>query len=143
MELDTEMNKIVAYDLDGVMVPDCDSLPFVAGLDEFYQLMGNVRPIFNPQGDYCIITARSAMYRANTVEWYNKYLSPKPAMLFHEIAENETPEQYKARVLNDYPDITVYIESEPSIVDYLRKNVTTECTIVLFREFIQQQINKI
>ena len=133
----------IAYDLDGVMVPDCDSLPFVAGLDEFYQLMGQVRPIFNPQGDYCIITARSSMYRASTVEWYNKYLSPKPVQLFHEIGKDETPEQYKVRVLNAHPEITIYIESEPYIVDYLRQHVTTECTIVLFREFIQQQINKI
>lgn len=133
----------IAYDLDGVMVPDCDSLPFVAGLDEFYQLMGNVRPIFNPQGTYSIITARSAMHRASTVEWYNRYLNPKPAQLFHEIGDDETPEQYKTRVLNAHPEITIYIESEPSIVDYLRKNVTTECTIVLFREFIQQQIKRI
>lgn len=133
----------IAYDLDGVMVPDCDSLPFVAGLAEFYQLMGQVRPIFNPQGEYSIITARSAKYRASTVEWYNKYLSPKPVRLFHEIDTNETPEQYKVRVLNAHPEITIYIESEPYIVDYLRQHVTTECTIVLFREFIQQQINKI
>jgi len=133
----------IAYDLDGVMVPDCDSLPFVAGLDEFYQLMGSVRPIFNPQGVYSIITARSPIYRASTVEWYNRYLKPKPVQLFHEIGENETPEQYKVRVLNEHPEITIYIESEPYIVNYLRKNVTTECTIVLFREFIQQQINRI
>jgi hypothetical protein len=133
----------IAYDLDGVMVPDCDRLPFVKGLDEFYQLMGHVRPIFNPQGSYSIITARAAMYRANTVEWYNTYLSPKPVQLFHEIDEDETPEQYKVRVLNSHPEITIYIESEPYIVDYLRQHVTTGCTIVLFREFVQGQINNI
>ena len=133
----------IAYDLDGVMVPDCDRLPFVKGLDEFYQLMGHVRPIFNPQGEYSIITARNAEYRDRTVEWYNQYLSPKPVRLFHEIAEGESPEQYKVRVLNSHPEITIYIESEPYIVDYIRQHVTTDCTIVLFREFVQQQISKI
>lgn len=127
----------IAYDLDGVLIPDCDEFPNLGGLDQFYALTTYMRPIFYPQGEFAIITARPAEYRAVTMEWCNKYLWPKPSRLFHELTV-ETPGAYKAEVLNKNTDIQTYVESDEGIVKYLKCNVTTGCNIIHFSEFLEQ-----
>jgi hypothetical protein len=124
-----------AFDLDGVLVPDCDKIPGIGGLDDFYRLTTYMRPIFRPQGPYAIITARPAEYRPVTLEWVSKYLDPKPVRVFHEIMSDETPEQYKERIIKEYK-ISTYIESDPDIVRYLREN--TDAKIYHLDRFIGQ-----
>lgn len=136
--LGTEMSKI-AYDLDGVLVPDCDILPGVGGLSEFYQLMEFVRPLFQPKLPYSIITARLATYRDSTERWISKYLDIAPDVLYHDITDNNAAE-YKIKVLNDHPEIQVYIESDMQIVTMLNKNVTTGCKIYHFGDLVQTTI---
>lgn len=133
------MSKI-AYDLDGVFIPDCDKIPNLGGLSEFYDLTMNMRPIFTPDHEYDIITARQVKYKSVTIAWIKKYFTGLPTTVFHD-CETETPEVYKLNVLNANPDIRLYIESEPYIVDYLNTNVKTGCKTVLFKEFINKGIN--
>lgn len=134
------MNKI-AYDLDGVFIPDCDRIPNLGGLKEFYQLSMFMRPIFTPDHEYDVITARHINYKSVTIDWITKYFVRLPNTIFHE-CEADNPEVYKAHVLNENPDIQLYIESEPYIVDYLNNNVKTGCKIVLFKDFINNGIIK-
>lgn len=130
----------IAYDLDGVFIPDCDRVPNLGGLDSFYELTMYMRPIFEPVGDYDIITARNYKYQITTQSWCNKHLTNQPKILYHDCMD-ETPSEYKARILNENPNIQLYIESEPSIVDDLSNTVTTGCRIVLFKHFIANGIN--
>lgn len=130
----------IAFDLDGVFIPDCDQFPNIGGLDEFYALTSYMRPIFCPVVDYNIITARPARYRAVTHSWCEKYLTIKPIRLYHELT-TETPEEYKAHVLNNNTDIHMYVESDPKIVSYLRDNVKTKCLIVHFSEYLERKLN--
>ena len=132
----------IAFDLDGVLVPDFDQLPMIGGLDEFYHMSTYIRPIFAPQGDYSIITARPAEYRSLTWQWCEKYLYPMPVKLFHE-RTSETGGAYKANVLNNNKQIQTYVESDPGIVAYLKKHVTTGCEIVHFEYFLQRQFMRV
>ena len=131
---------MIAYDLDGVLVPDFDKIPGLGGLAEFYAMTTYIRPIFTPQGEYAIITARNAEFRTDTWTWCNKYLSNLPVKLYHEI-KGQTPPEYKAALLNTLPDIQVYVESDKEIVEYLRSNVTTGCKIIHFSEYLEKEFN--
>ena len=131
---------LTAFDIDGVLVPDCDHFPNIGGLDEFYALTSKMVPIFTPSTDYILITARHAKYRATTWAWCKEYMDPLPIQLFHECTD-ETAGDYKAKVLNANPSIKRYIESDLSIVTYLRKNVTTGCEIIHFESFMQLTLN--
>lgn len=126
----------IAFDLDGVLVPDCDHIPYIDdSLEAFYGLTMYMRPIFNPIGDYAIITARPAEYRSITWTWCNKYLFPLPVRLFHE-RTNETGGGYKANILNANPSIQTYVESDEGIVKYLTANVKTGCEIIHLDEYL-------
>jgi hypothetical protein len=135
------MSKI-AYDLDGVLLPDCDRLPGVGGLNEFYQLMEFVRPLFQPKEPYSIITARLATYRESTQRWISKYLDIAPEKLYHDITDNNAA-LYKTTVLNSTPDIQIYIESDLSIVEFLRQHVNTGCKIYHFSNLTQTTIESL
>jgi hypothetical protein len=132
----------IAFDLDGVLIPDFDQLPMIGGLDEFYHMSTYVRPIFAPQGDFSIITARPVEYKNITMQWCEKYLYPLPKEIHHE-RSSETGGAYKAGVLNKNKEIRIYVESDPDIVAYLKKNVTTGCEIVHFAYFLQKELMRV
>ena len=134
------MTNNIAYDLDGVLVPDCDHIPTVASYGEFLKLTVYMRPLFQPRGRYSIITARPARFRKTTEQWL-KHLETQPAYLFHE-AVRESPAQYKAQVLNDHPTIRVYVESDPAIVDELKQTVTTGCEILHYSDYVSQTLTR-
>jgi hypothetical protein len=121
------MSKI-AFDLDGVFVPDCLNIPNVGGLTEFYALTYYMKPVFRPGGEWSIITARNAKYRAQTMAWVNDHFENKPVRVWHELID-QTPEEYKAEVINQN-GIEVYIESDMNIVQYLMDN--TQAQIIHF-----------
>ena len=131
----------IAFDLDGVLVPDCDQIPFIKSLDDFYGLTMYMKPLFNPSGPYAIITARPASHRSTTWTWCNRHLIELPNRLFHECLD-ETPGAYKEKILNDNPNIQTYVESDEGIVKYLRNNVKTGCEIIFFDEYISNLFRK-
>lgn len=138
MEYVSEMSK-VAFDLDGVLVPDFDKIPQIGGLDEFYPMTTYIRPLFKPSGEFYIVTARPAEYRPITWSWCQKYLDPLPTRLFHE-RNKETAGTYKSNILNENTDISIYIESDPGIVSYLKKKVRSDCEVVHFSDYLVKNI---
>lgn len=132
----------IAFDLDGVLVPDCDRIPNLGGLAEFYELTTYMRPLFTPKGNYAIITARPAEFRSITEEWCRTFLDNRPVKLFHEVVD-ETPAEYKAQILNTYTSIQTYVESDAGIVEELKQLVTTGCNIIHFSEFVNNQLTAV
>lgn len=124
------MNKI-AFDIDGVLVPDCDRFPNLGGLEEFYALTTCMRPLFKPRGEWHALTARESQYRPYTMAWIRKHFTNKPIELWHE-SDGVTPIDYKTEVINRHC-ITTYIESDHAIVAHLRKH--TQANIIHFEEF--------
>lgn len=132
------MNNI-AFDLDGVFIPDCEIIPELGDQENFYNMTLYMQPIFVPKFEYDIITARPHHVRSITEKWCKKHLNLSADSLYHE-RENESAEEYKLQILNDHPEVRIYIESDSKIVDYLRQNVNTECNIILFSDFILMNI---
>ena len=124
----------IAFDLDGVLIPDCDIIPNLGDLHSFYELTLFMKPLFTPNGEYSIITARQPQYRSITENWINKYLLNKPAKLYHNIGD-ESPAKYKERVLL-LEDIDLYIESDPEIAQSLRNKTKKE--IIIFSEYVSR-----
>ena len=134
MALGLEMNKI-AFDLDGVFIPDCDRMPVVGGLQEFLALTIYMRPVFQPKGEWNIITGRPARYRPTTMEWVDRHFENKPKMVWHENTVDDEPWIYKAEVINQNK-INFFIESDFKTVEYLWKN--TKANIVHFDDLINE-----
>lgn len=125
----------VAFDLDGVLIPDCDRFPNVGGLQEFYALTFYMRPLFKPNNEWSIITARPPAYRPVTMSWIDKHFENKPKRVWHEIVD-QSPAEYKADIINQN-GIEYYIESDIDIVKYLLDN--TKAMVVHFDTFCKQQ----
>lgn len=123
-----------AFDLDGVFIPDCDRIPNLGDVENFYRLTQFMRPIFRPQGEWSIITARPKSFKSLTVAWVEKYFASNPPTAIYHDAVLETPAEYKAKVLNEN-GFTFFVESERSIVDELRL-LSPSCTIVHFDQYI-------
>jgi len=135
MVYDIEMNKI-AFDLDGVFVPDCDQFPNIGGLTEFYALTYYMRPLFKPNFEWHIITGRHAKHRASTMSWIDKHFTNKPLRVWHE-SVNEPPQEYKAEVINQN-QIDVFVESDIEQVEYLQAH--TKARIIHFDSFLSTNL---
>lgn len=134
MALGLEMNKI-AFDLDGVFIPDCDRMPVVGGLQEFLALTVYMRPTFRPKGEWNILTSRPARHRSITMDWVDRHFENKPKMVWHENLNDDEPWIYKAEVINQN-DISFFIESDMKTVEYLWGN--TKANIVHFDGLVNE-----
>jgi len=128
------MSKI-AYDLDGVLVPDCDKIPHLGDLGDYLEMATHMLPLFQPGGKYWIITARPKKYKKITKKWIKNHFANPPHKLHHD-CEDESPAEYKARILNANPRIQTYVESDINIVRDLIGKVHTGCKIIHYSTFI-------
>ena len=113
---------MIAYDLDGVLVPDMDYLPNYPVQEDFYELMTNVKALFQPSSSYSIITARPAEYKYLTEYWAQKQLRLQPVEIYQTIG-TESPAEYKATILNMLPQVKLYVESDQQIVEQMKSLV--------------------
>jgi hypothetical protein len=139
------MNKhsnITAFDLDGVLIPDCDHIPDLGDHNAYLNLTMYMQPVFKPVGEWILLTGRPAQFEHITKSWLLKYFSNQPKMILHQRdQEKENNEQYKLRMINEH-DIDVYIESDKKIVDHLKTNLDVDKkTIVHFSDFCELFLN--
>jgi FMN phosphatase YigB (HAD superfamily) len=111
------MSKI-AFDLDGVLVPDYHHIPSLT-MQEFYEQTLYAKPLFSPVGAFDVVTARSAEYRDITEQWINQ-LAIRPQTLIMKTDANESAAEFKYRICIEQ-GYTLYIESDPEIVQQMRK----------------------
>ena len=94
--------------------------------------------MFYPCKPYYIITGRPAIDLEGTVHWIEKF-DLKPDRIFHGNTDIDNPVHYKEHILRKHPEVTHYIESDSTQVDYLRTNVHG-CTVLHFDEIVRQSI---
>jgi len=116
------MSKI-AFDMDGVLLPDFHKIPGWTE-DEFFEHTIYARPMFTPVGEFDVVTARTENRREITVEWL-KQLSTPPQNLFMNPDNTLTPAEFKYRTCIEQ-GYKVYVESEPSIVLEMREWVARD-----------------
>ena len=128
----------IAFDLDGVLVPDYSH---IAGLNhqQFYEYTLYAKPMFNPTGVFDIVTARSEKYRAITEKWI-KQLTTQPNRLIMKADQDETPTAYKSRICWEQ-SYRVFIESDAEIVKNMAKLSVLE--VIHFDEYISRQFARI
>lgn len=130
------MNNI-AFDLDGVFIPDCDQIPSIGDVESFLNLTVFMQPIFRPVGPWSIITGRLKQHSDITAAWVNTHFINLPQNIWHSNVNGSEPWLYKAAVINENHCDT-YIESDWRTVQYLRAN--TDCNVLHFNEFINNKL---
>lgn len=130
---------MIAFDFDGVLIPDCEHIPFLKGRDDYYRFTKYMKPMFQPNMDYCIITGRPKSYRELTSEWCQLHLKKQPVILFHENTETATAD-YKIKVLNANRNIEMFVESSLKNVEKMRPLV--ECKVFHFSSYFNQVLKE-
>lgn len=127
------MSKI-AFDLDGVLVPDYHHIPDLTQ-QEFYEQTLYAKPLFQPEYDYDIITARSEEFRDVTEAWLRQMrFPPKNIWMKNDTLKDH---EYKVEILANNPEIKVYVESDPLICEYIRAH-NRNVRVMHFSDFIQR-----
>ena len=128
----------IAFDLDGVLVPDYSHME---GLNhqQFYEYTLYSKPMFNPTGVFDIVTARSENYRAITEQWL-KQLTTQPNRLIMKADQDETPTEYKSRICWE-EGYRVFVESDAEIVANMAKLSGLE--VIHFDEYISRRFAKV
>lgn len=128
---------MIAYDFDGIFISD---IIFIGNL-KVPEYTINTLPLFQPTGDYCIITSRAEKDKEYTFTFIDDKFKIKPVRVFHKCCNPSFGAQYKTKVLNENPDITVFIESCKTQYEYIKKNLTrTDCKVIHFSTLIQDTI---
>ena len=143
MEYGTEMNKSkIAYDLDGVLVPDYNRIPDLTEAEFFEQTL-YAKPLFNPQGNFDVVTARLEYNRPVTERWLDQ-LEVKPQRLLMRDSVVETPAAFKYRMIKKYKYL-VYVESDAIIVDEIitmaETNLKVKVLVLHFDKFTRNSID--
>ena len=107
---------MLAFDFDGVFVPDFDYVDIDQDLFETVWLA--INPQFEPIGDYIIITGRN---KADLIwAWCRRHLSNQPLMVYANIMDIN-PEEHKLQTLTKLA-LTNFVESDLAQVGYLEAN---------------------
>jgi hypothetical protein len=134
-----EKRNITAFDFDGIFVPDCEEIPDLGDHEKFLELTMYMKPLFEPVGEWILLTARLGKHIDITKSWLLKHFTNQPKEIFHSRTEDESPIDYKTRILKDN-DIDVFVESDPVICRHLEKECEGKI-IVNFAEFCQMYLN--
>ena len=122
---------MIAYDIDGVFIPDSDPSIFKT-LVEYLDWRSNQKPSFIPTGDYVMITGRPESDLDWTLSWLDKFFSNKPAKLYHFSTDIRFAKEYKLHVINTDISILKFIESCPIQAQYIIDNLTREVEVVVY-----------
>lgn len=144
---------MIGYDLDGVLVCDIDISPS-SGMDKIFYTRSVMLPLFQPEGDYFILTSRYCADKEDTYKFIEKHFNTKPKFIIHSWGlpdwwEKAKPGElrkhrgmYKAEELKKLIrtiKITAFVESDQSTVELLRREVP-EVNIILFKEHIARSL---
>lgn len=127
---------MIAYDFDGVLVTDYSHIEGLSD-DEFFEFVGASHPLFEPPGDYVVITARSSDREPQTAAVLMK-LSNQPVAVYFREDQSQDPGEYKAQVLRGLPEVKTFVESSQSQAETISKNWTG--TVVHFGSWISRNL---
>jgi len=134
-----EKRNVTAFDFDGVFIPDCQEIPDLGDHEKFLDLTMYMKPMFEPVGEWILLTARLEKHIEITKSWLLKHFTNQPTQIFHGRTEDESPIDYKTRIMKEN-EINVFIESDPVICRHLEKECEGKI-IVNFAEFCQMYLN--
>ena len=105
-----------AYDFDGVIVPDFDYVDI--DQVDFESVWLAVNPIFEPQGDWIVITGRTSA--SLIIKWCKRHLDNPPTKVYAN-GRDISPVEHKLLTLKEL-GITEFVESDPAQATFLYDN---------------------
>lgn len=126
-------NIKIAFDMDGVFLPDYHHMPGLTEQEFFMQTLF-AKPMIDPWYDYIVITGRVERWRNVTERWFNQVQNP-PKAIYMRPNTDERAVEFKARILNSMPDIKTYVESDWEICKYLDKHCLDKLRVLHFSAF--------
>lgn len=133
---------MVGFDLDGVLQPD---LRYTKNFNlvEVNKVRTLMLPLYQPKGPWCIITSRSIEDKEEVATWVDKSFAVKPMLVVQCCEASEISSDYKARMLDLYDNITIYVESDhPTAVDIKRKMSRSNCEILSLSSLLDAALHE-
>jgi len=131
------MNKPkIAFDMDGVFLPDYNHIPNFSE-EEFFAQTLYAKPLFMPVYDYEVITGRYEQWRNITEQWFDQLVN-QPKTIHMRPQHMKSSKKYKAEKLLKNPHIEIYVESELETVEYLKEHVNIQ--VIHYNEFVTSKI---
>lgn len=131
------MTSKIAFDLDGVLVPDYSHIPNLTHR-QFYEYTLYAKPLINPRSKFDIVTARSEEYRDITEKWISQLTTP-PARIFMKANKDESPADYKIRMCRTY-GYEIFVESDPDIVIKIIAANIKGLTVIYYDEYVAEYL---
>ena len=132
------MSKI-GFDMDGVLLPDYNKIVGLGDREFFLQTL-YAKPIFNPIGEFDIVTARLEIWRDITEEWLQQLITYPKNVFMRADEDTETPAEFKYKIAIQQK-YTHFIESDPIVcreMSQLNQKHTTYLSIIHFDKFISE-----
>jgi len=146
------MAKFIAFDLDGVFVPDLEYPVYSDGA--FLDTWGRIRPLFVPQIPIYIISMRKETIRDFTMKWLKDYNFNVIRAYFmagnHEDFSPMNCAVQKLKAIADLiekEEISCYVESSKEQVDIMKQEVAYNkelykgIPVIHFEQFLREKIN--
>lgn len=128
---------MIGYDLDGVLIPDMNFGEYQ--IEDFLRIRRDLpRAMFQPEGEYVIITGRPASDAHHTVDWVQRSLDIKPQFIYHGNVDWTTAKEYKADTIQKL-GLKMFVESCPEQAEFFRR-FCPNTEIVCFPEFVLSKI---
>ena len=122
---------MIAYDFDGVLIPDVEAQ---AREHRIY-----IQPYFRPNPPFVVISGRNWEGAFEDIQaWFRKFLKISPDLHCAPIGMNSN--EYKLETLNLHDKIDTYIESDLETIAYLASNLKRKVRLIHFGTMIQQAI---
>ena len=131
---------MIAYDLDGVLLPDYNHCPHLTE-QEFYDQTLFVKPLFSPKGQFVILTARPESQRPRTIQWLEQ-LTTKPQQLIMRPDSFELHYEYKLNQL-ELAEYSIFLESDLGLCEFLWKNYKGSTQVVHYSSQLTAWINQL
>jgi len=141
------INKIAAYDMDGVICSDLN-LPWNEpnfDYDFCFELRMKLNPIFVPVGPYVIITGRSNFDKPHTKEWCSHYKLFPQEIYYNpnDPVDWKLAAKHKAdTIVRLQHTLSVFVESSHDQVEFIRQYIGNVVPIVHFSDFIARNFNE-
>ena len=138
------MTKVkIAFDLDGVLIPDYNQIPNTSDHEFFMQTL-YAKPLFNPDYDFDIVTARVEKWRAITETWLRQLKKYPINVFLKETSLEESPAEYKYRISKNQ-NYKIFIESDFVIVQEMKKlikNDNLDIDVIHYDSWVSNNIKR-
>lgn len=110
-----ESDNIVGFDLDGVLVSNLKK-PESWTEKQFLEAKSLLKPIFQPDFPFVIITGRPTQDKPLTLSWIESNFEIKPVEVYHDNDNFDQPWIYKLQVLRENKRIGTFIDDNTETV---------------------------